>query len=133
MPRAPKKPVKPHPVWLCVFELADQAVPRRFPDKPHVRVEQKVIKPGPDLDSWLKRAKAKKRPELVRVLSSKMPQAHEPGGLRYRAVRHGLRSGPGGVVWCVSGRRFAPPSDTPSGLFPNALMCPATENGTVSQ
>ncbi|MBM4022888.1 MAG: transposase [Planctomycetes bacterium] len=39
-------------------------------------------------------------------------------GVRCRAGRYGLRGGPGGVVWCVSGRGYAPPSDTPRELFP---------------
>lgn len=71
----------PHPVWLCVFELAGGAVPRRFPEKPHVRVEQKPIKPGSDLNAWLERARSGKHPDFVRVLDSEMPAEHEPGGL----------------------------------------------------
>jgi hypothetical protein len=30
------------------------------------------------------------------------PEMDEPGGLRCRAGRYGLREGPGGVAWCVS-------------------------------
>jgi hypothetical protein len=30
--------------------------------------------------------------------------------------------------WCVSGRGYAPPSDTPRGLFPNSLMSPGIKN-----
>ena len=44
------KTSKPTPRWLCVFELDDSAGPRRVPGKPNVRVEQKAIKPGEDLD-----------------------------------------------------------------------------------
>jgi hypothetical protein len=76
------KTIKPHPVWLCVFELAYPTIPTRFPDKPHIRVERKSIRPGAELDAWLKRARANKHPELVRVLSNEMPADHEPGGLR---------------------------------------------------
>lgn len=75
------EPHTSHPVWLCVFELAGLPVPQRFPDKPHVRVEQKAIKPGPDLDAWLERARAGKDPELVRVRYDQMPDEQEPGGL----------------------------------------------------
>lgn len=77
----PSKPRAPHPVWLCVFELADGTVPRRFPEKPHVRVEQKSIKPGSDLNAWLQRGRSGKHPELLRVLESEMPAEQEPGGL----------------------------------------------------
>jgi hypothetical protein len=84
-PQSPKarerEPEKPRPVWLCVFELTGSTVERRFPDKPHVCVEQKVIEPGEALDAWLKRARANKRPRLKRVLYEKMPAQHEPGGL----------------------------------------------------
>ena len=38
----------------------------------------------------------------------------------------------GGVAWCVSGRGYAPPSDTPRGLFPNSLMSTGTETGKGS-
>lgn len=75
------KPRAPHPVWLCVFELADGTKPRRFPEKSHVRVVQKSIKPGSDLNAWLQRARSGKHPELLRVLESEMPAEHEPGGL----------------------------------------------------
>ena len=40
---------------------------------------------------------------------------------------HGV--GPGGVAWCVSGRGYAPPSDTPRRLFPNSLMSTGTKTG----
>mgnify|MGYP003349061280 CR=1 FL=1 len=73
--------VKPHPVWLCVFEVADSQVPPRFPNKPHIQVEQKSIKPGPELNTWLNKARLKKRPGLVRVLSELMPAHDLPGGL----------------------------------------------------
>ena len=75
-----KKPEKPTPRWLCVFELDDSVGPRRVPSKPHVRVEQKALKPGPDLDAWLERAKASKRPELVRVRYDLMPKDKQHGG-----------------------------------------------------
>jgi len=76
------KAKKPHPVWLCVFETTCLTVPRRFPDKPHVKVEPKRIEPGPKLDDWLRRAQAGDQPELVRVLYELMPKENEPGGLR---------------------------------------------------
>jgi len=41
----------------------------------------------------------------------------DPGGVRCRVGRYGLRGGPGGVAWCVSGRGCAPPSDTPRERF----------------
>jgi len=53
----------------------------------------------------------------------------DPGGVRCRAGRYGLRGGPGGVAWCVSGRGYAPPSDTPRGVFPNSLMSTGTKTG----
>ena len=49
-----------------------------------------------------------------------------------RAGRYGLRGGPGGVAWCVSGRVCAPSSDTPRGLFTNSLMITGTETGEGS-
>ncbi len=67
-------------VWLCVFEVADSEGPRRFPDKPCCIAEQKVIKPGPALDAWLKKAQSGKHDKLVRVLYEEMPAADEPGG-----------------------------------------------------
>lgn len=76
-----QRDVKPHPVWLCVFEVAGREVPPRFPDKPHIQVAQKSIKPGPELNTWLDKARSKKRPGLVRVLSELMPAHDEPGGL----------------------------------------------------
>lgn len=36
------------------------------------------------------------------------------------------------VAWCVSGRGYAPPSDTPRGLFPNPLMSTGTKTGEGS-
>lgn len=83
MAETSKKPTdtKPYPVWLCVFEVAYADIPTRFPGKPHVKVDRKTIKPGPDLQAWLQRAKSGKHPELVRILESEMPAEHEPGGL----------------------------------------------------
>jgi hypothetical protein len=83
MARTPKSttPNKPHAVWLCVFEVAYADIPTRFAGKPHVKIEQKALKPGDELNAWLKRARAKKRPELVRVRDDLMPAAHDPGGL----------------------------------------------------
>jgi hypothetical protein len=78
--KAAAKPQKPTPRWLCVFELDDSAGPRRVPGKPHVRVEQKAIKPGPELEAWLEKAKASKRPELVRVRYDLMPKDQQHGG-----------------------------------------------------
>ena len=77
---AAAKPQKPTPRWLCVFELDDSAGPRRVPGKPNVRVEQKSIKPGPDLEAWLGKTKASKRPELVRVRDDLMPKDQQHGG-----------------------------------------------------
>ena len=57
------------------------------------------------------------------------PEVDDPGGVRCRAGRYGLRGGPGGVAWCVSGRGYAPPSDTPRRLFPNSLMSTGAETG----
>jgi hypothetical protein len=74
-------PQQPTPRWLCVFELDDSAGQRRVPGKPHVRVEQKAIKPGPDLEAWLKKTKASKRPELVQVRDDLMPNDQQHGGL----------------------------------------------------
>lgn len=77
-----KKPAatKPHPVWLCVFEVAYAGVPVRIPGRPHIRIEQKAIQPGKSLDAWVKKAQAKNRPELVRVLYEAMPAERKPGG-----------------------------------------------------
>ena len=74
------QPQKPSPRWLCVFELDDSAGQRRVPSKPNVRVERKAIKPGPDLDAWLDKAKASTRPELVRVRYDLMPNDQQHGG-----------------------------------------------------
>jgi hypothetical protein len=74
------KPQKLSSRWLCVFELDDSAGQRRIPGKPNVRVEQKAIKPGPDLDAWLEKAKANKRPGLVRVRYDLMPKDQHHGG-----------------------------------------------------
>jgi len=41
-------------------------------------------------------------------------------------------NGRGGVAWCVSGRGYAPPSDTPRGLFPNSLISTGTKTGEAS-
>ena len=38
----------------------------------------------------------------------------------------------GAVPWCVSGRGYAPPSDTPRGLFPNSLISTGTKTGDGS-
>lgn len=83
MARTPNKPAlkKPQPVWLCVFEVTYADVATRFTNKPHIKVEQKALKPGDELNAWLKRARAKKRPELVRVRDDLMPTANDPGGL----------------------------------------------------
>lgn len=40
-----------------------------------------------------------------------------------------VRGGLGGVAWCVSGRGYAPPPDTPRGLSPYSLMSTGTETG----
>ena len=80
-PAVQRKPVAPRLVWLCVFEVACPDVRVRFPGKPHIRVERKSIRPGPELDAWLKQARLKNRPELRRALYDKMPTEHEPGGL----------------------------------------------------
>jgi hypothetical protein len=48
---------------------------------PGVRVERKSIRPGVELEAWLRRARASKHPEIARVLSTRMPKDHEPGGL----------------------------------------------------
>lgn len=74
------QPQKSSPRWLCVFELDDSAGQRRVPGKHHVRVEQKAIKPGPDLDAWLDKTKASTRPELVRVRDDLMPKDQQHGG-----------------------------------------------------
>jgi hypothetical protein len=74
------EPQKLSPRWLCVFELGDSAGQRRVTGKPNVRVEQKAIKPGPDLDAWLVKSKASKRPELVRVRYDLMPKDQQHGG-----------------------------------------------------
>ena len=74
------QPQKPSPRWLCVFELDDSAGQRRIPGKPNVRVERKAIKPGPDLDAWLDKAKASTRPELVKVRYDLMPKDQQHGG-----------------------------------------------------
>jgi hypothetical protein len=74
------EPQKLSPRWLCVFELDDSAGPRRIPGKPNVKVEQKAIKPGPDLEAWLDKTKASKRPELVRVRDDLMPKDQQHGG-----------------------------------------------------
>ena len=71
------QPQKPSPRWLCVFELDDSAGQRRIPGKPSVRVEQKSIKPGPDLEAWLEKTKASKRPELIRVRYDLMPESQQ--------------------------------------------------------
>jgi 3',5'-cyclic AMP phosphodiesterase CpdA len=63
---------------------------------------------------------------------SRRPEVDDPGGVRCRAGRYGLRGGPGGVAWCVSGRGYAPSSDTPRGLLPNSLMSPGTKTGKGS-
>lgn len=83
MARTPDKAdsAKPRPAWLCVFEETLPDVPRRVPDKPHVRVEQKSIRPGPELEDWLGRARRGKRPELVSVRNDLMPQDQHRGGL----------------------------------------------------
>lgn len=83
MAKTSKKPAdtKPHPIWLCVFEVTYAGVATRFAGKSHVKIEQKALKPGDELNAWLKRARAKKRPELVRVRDDLMPTAHDPGGL----------------------------------------------------
>ena len=57
------------------------------------------------------------------------PEVDDPGGVRCRARRYGLRGGPGGAAWCVSGRGYAPPSDTPRGLFPYSPMSTGTKMG----
>ena len=72
---------KPSPRWLCVFELDNSVGQRRIPGKPHLRVEQKAIKPGPDLDAWLEKAKASTRPELVKVGYDLMPKDQQHGVL----------------------------------------------------
>ena len=74
-------PAASRPVWLCVFQVACPGVPPRFPDRPHVRVERKSIKPGEKLDAWLSKARLKKRPHLTQVLYDSMPAEQEPGGL----------------------------------------------------
>ena len=61
------------------------------------------------------------------------PQVDDPGGGHCRARRYDLRGVPGGVAWCVSGRGYAPPSDTPRGLFPNSLMSTGTKTGEGSR
>lgn len=71
---------KPTLHWLCVFELDDSTGQRRVPSKPNVRVEQKAIKPGPDLEAWLEKTKATKRPELARVRYDLMPKDQQRGG-----------------------------------------------------
>lgn len=76
------KSTEPHPVWLCVVEVADSSLSPRLSDKPCVRVEQKAIRPGLDLNAWLQRAQSSTRPEFVRVLYEKMPAETEPGGLK---------------------------------------------------
>jgi hypothetical protein len=72
--------LKQRPQWLCVFELDDSAGQRRVPGKPLLKLEQKAIKPGRDLDAWLEKAKANKRPELVRVRYDLMPDDQQHGG-----------------------------------------------------
>lgn len=67
-------------VWLCVFEVTDSQSPRRFLGKPCCIAEQKLIRPGPELDAWLRKTQSEKHPELVRVLYGEMPTAKEPGG-----------------------------------------------------
>jgi len=80
--KAPADPsrIRSQPRWLCVFELDDSAGPRRITSKPHLNVEQKAIKPGPELEAWLEKTKASKRPELVRVRYDLMPQDQQRGG-----------------------------------------------------
>ncbi|MFM9059673.1 MAG: hypothetical protein ACKOSQ_11215 [Planctomycetaceae bacterium] len=78
--RSPTSP-QPHPVWICVFELHDPSIPRRSPDKPLIRLASKIVRPGPDLDAWVQRARTRKKSTIVRVHTQAMPGDHEPGGL----------------------------------------------------
>jgi hypothetical protein len=75
-----QSPGIPPPRWFCVFELDDSAGQRRIPGKPNVSVEHKAIKPGEDLEAWLDKSKASKRPELVRVRYDLMPEDQQHGG-----------------------------------------------------
>jgi hypothetical protein len=78
--KAVAKPHKSSLRWLYVFELDDSAGERRVPGKPSVKVQQKAIKPGEDLDAWLVKSKASKRPEFVRVRDDLMPKDQQHGG-----------------------------------------------------
>jgi hypothetical protein len=78
-PRALKSPVRLK--WLCVLEIDDAVAPRRDPGKPNVRVEALSVKPGADMDAWVKNSRQAKKWRVTGVLKSEMPDENHAGGL----------------------------------------------------
>lgn len=72
---------KPTLKWLCVLEVDDSVAPRRDPGKPNVRVEALPVKPGEDLEAWVKNSRQAQKWQVTGVVNTEMPAESHAGGL----------------------------------------------------